>query len=724
MNTKKYKRKVKAKKHHERILITAALPYANGPIHLGHMVEYIQADIYSRVLKLMGKHAVFVCADDTHGTPIEIKAAQLGMKPEQLIGKYYKEHSKDFADFEISFDSYYSTHSSENKKYSEFIFKKLNEEGHIYTKEIQVIYCESCNRFLPDRYVKGTCPKCKASDQYGDVCERCGSTHKTIDIIDPKCSRCGKTPIRKISDHYFFKLSVYAKKLNSFFHKADLQQEIVNSVSNWLGDLQDWCISRDGPYFGFKIPNEENKYLYVWLDAPIGYIAATAYYCKKSGEKVEDYWKNKETKIVHFIGKDIIYFHFLFWPAMLMTSGFNLPSKIMVHGFLTVNKEKMSKSRGTFITARHYLEHLNPEYLRFYYAAHLSPTVADLDLDLIQFKERINSELIGNLANFCYRVLSFAEKHIGGKIKGFQQENVKSELAELRKLAVSVHKNYEKINFKDALHDILAISSLGNKYFQEKEPWKLIREDQKKAAELISFCIMIIKNLSIMIAPILPKFSKELQEQLQCKELQWHDISFCSEQFTLSHSIPLIQKLENKHEKLIAKEKNSGKEEPLHEKQFPLLLKVGKILSVEDHPNAEKLFVEKIDLGNDDIRTIVSGIRQWYKKEALNGKHVIVVANLKPVKLRGIMSEGMILTAEHDGNLKVLEAQKSKPGDVVCRENSGKEEPASAPKQIHYEDFKKCSLLIERTHVLADGKKLKTCHEEIKVDMPDDSIVC
>ena len=584
---------------------------------------------------------------------------------------------------------------------------------------------------MPDRYVKGTCPKCKAIEQYGDVCEKCSNTHKTTDLIDPKCSLCGNTPVEKQSEHYFFKLSAFDQKRKHFFQTAELQPEIVNFVSNWLPELQDWCISRDGPYFGFKIPGEENKYYYVWLDAPIGYIAATEHYCKKTKEVAEmkesvaDYWNNSETKIVHFIGKDIVYFHFLFWPAMLIVSGFQLPSKIMVHGFLTVNKEKMSKSRGTFITARQYLEHLNPELLRFYYAVHLSPTLTDLDLDLSHFKERVNNELIGNIANFCYRVLYFAEKQFKGRISHYNENTVSDELVELQRLFVSIQTNYEKINFKDALKDILAVCSIGNKYFQKNEPWKLVKEDPKKAEEVISFCTMIIQNLSIMIAPVLPSFSVGLQKQLGVHLLQWNDISFAQKQFSVSGIIPLIKKLENEHEKLIVQpiqsEQMQNKQEKINvggsespPSELPLLLKVGKILSVDDHPQADKLYLEKIDLGNGDIRTIVSGIKQWYKKEALVGKHAIVVANLKYRKFRGVISEGMILTAEHDGKLQILEAKKSVPGESVFFDEWQK-----TPEQIHYDDFAKLKLIVQHKKVLCFGKKLKTEHAEITVDMPD-----
>ncbi len=691
----------------KRILITAALPYANGSIHLGHMVEYIQADIYTRALKSFGRKAVFVCADDTHGAPIEIKAASLNIKPEQLIAKYYEEHIKDFADFNIQFDSYYSTNSSENKEFSDYIFNKLKHAGHIYKKSIEVIYCQHCKRFLPDRYVKGTCPKCKAHDQYGDVCEKCGNTHKTTDLINPKCAVCGNIPEKKTSEHYFFKLSAYHDKLKRFFHTAQLQPEIVNSVSSFLEDLQDWCISRDGPYFGFNIPGEKDKYYYVWLDAPIGYIASTAHYCKTSKEKVDDYWHNPETRIIHFIGKDIVYFHLLFWPAMLMTSGFTMPSQINVHGFLTVNKEKMSKSRGTFITARQYLDNLNPEFLRFYYAAHLSATVADLDLDLKEFKERINNELISNIANFCYRVLSFSASHFKGDAGHYHEKDVADEISELRQLFSSIQLNYEKINFKDAVHDILAASTIGNKYFQKHEPWKSAKENSKKAKEVIAFCTDIIKNLSILLAPILPAFSEQLQKQLGVSGAVWKDIGF-NRQYKVKNVIPLLMKLENEHEKLIvASEK----------KEFPLALKVGKIISAENHPNAEKLLVEKVDF-NGEVRTIVSGIRQWYKKEELVGRHVVAVVNLKPAKLRGVVSEGMVLAAEHNNELKLLEAPHSKPGDAVYFDKKAKH-----PVQIEYDDFAKISLTISHKKVVCENKELKTDKEIIYVEMPDSTKV-
>jgi len=719
----------------KKILVTAALPYANGSLHLGHMVEYIQADIFARAMKLFGKKAVFVCADDTHGAPIQIKADQLGIKPEELIAKYSEEHQKDFAEFGIKFDSYYSTNSPENKKHSDFIFEKLRSEGFIYTKEMEVIYCENCNRFLPDRYVKGTCPKCGADDQYGDVCEKCSSTHKTTDLINPKCSICGNKPVTKKSEHYFFQLSEFEEKLRKFLDTTDLQPEIVNFVKNWLPELQDWCISRDGPYFGFKIPGEENKYYYVWLDAPVGYIASTENYCKSSKEKVEDYWNNDNTKIIHFIGKDIVYFHFLFWPAMLMTSGFNLPSKIQVHGFLTVNKEKMSKSRGTFITARQYLDNLNPELLRFYYASHLGVGLNDLDLDLNQFKEKVNNELIGSLANFCYRTLSFAKKNFSGEVIDFGKVE---EVKELENLFSLVKKDYEEVNFKDAVSHILEISAIGNKYFQQNEPWKLMKTDTKKAHEVVSFCVAIIKNLSILVQPVMPEFSNKLFRQLGIKDLKWKDLGFDID-VKIGEVGPLVSKLENEHEKLIVhvgddkKLKNTVKKQSSGDQRqtkagagdssgvsstFPLLLRVGKITSVEDHPDADKLYVENVDFG-DEVRTIVSGIKENYSKEDLVGKNVIVVCNLKKAKLRGVMSEGMLLCAEYDDKIVLLESPNSELGQEVYIKS-----PFSVPPEIKYEKFAKVEFVIKDKKIYVDKKVLKTDSEEINVDAPDGAKVC
>ena len=526
----------------KRIIVTSALPYANGPIHVGHLVEYIQTDIFVRFLRLIGKDVVYCCADDTHGTPIEVKAKELGIKPEELIAKFSKEHQEDFNSFHIRFDSYYSTNSKENEYFSDLIFKKLRNKKLIYTKEIEVTYCEHCKRTLPDRYVKGKCPKCKAPDQYGDVCEACNATYDTIDLVEPYCVICKNSPVRKKSEHYFFKLSTLSDFLKEYISKnKSFQPEIKNFVLNWIKNgLEDWNISRDGPYFGFKIPGEENKYYYVWLDAPVGYISSLANYLNKDTKKAEKAWN--ESTIIHFIGKDITYFHFLFWPAMLHASGFNLPESIFVHGFLTVNNEKMSKSRGTFFTAKDFLRKYDAEQLRYYYANVLSKKLADIDLNFKEFEDRINNDLVGNLGNFCYRIISFTNKNFNGEIEAIDHN--KAIIDDIGNKIKKIEKYYNELNFNSVIHEILQISDIGNKYFQNNEPWALVKNDKEKVQEICGLWINIAKNLSIILQPILPKFSEELQKQLNLENLKWKDIGFDLKNHKIGKEKLLVRKIE------------------------------------------------------------------------------------------------------------------------------------------------------------------------------------
>jgi len=526
-----------------KIIVTAALPYGNGPIHLGHLVEYIQTDIFVRFLKLIGEDVVYCCADDTHGTPIEIKASQLGIKPEELIAKFAKEHIEDFKSFLINFDSYYSTNSKENKYFSDLIFSRLKEKGFIYTKKIKITYCEKCKRALPDRYVKGICPRCGATEQYGDACEKCGAKYEPIDLENPRCTICNTEPVLKDSLHYFFKLTEFSDKLKTWLtENKNLQPEIRNYVLNWIKEgLKDWDISRDGPYFGFKIVGEKDKYYYVWLDAPIGYISSFANYLGKDVKKAAEEWN--KSRIIHFIGKDIIYFHFLFWPAMLIAADFNLPENLVVHGFLTVNGEKMSKSRGTFYTAKDFLEkYKNPEYLRYYYAGLLSKKMSDLDLNLNDFKKNINNELVANLSNFCYRVFSFTNKNFNSKITDFDENE--PILIEIKQRLGKIKKYYLDVNFKEALSEIMAVSALGNKYFQENEPWKLIKKNKEKTQKIITFCVNIAKILSIITQPILPSFAEKLQKQLNVKKQKWKDLGKYLKNTSIGKAEILIRKIE------------------------------------------------------------------------------------------------------------------------------------------------------------------------------------
>jgi len=679
----------------KRIIITSALPYANGPIHIGHLVEYIQTDIFVRLLKLLGKDVVYCCADDTHGTPVEIKASELRIKPEKLIKDVYKEHVEDFKTFLINFDSYYTTNSPENKHFSDTFFNRLKKKGLIYQKEIESFYDEKAKRFLPDRYIKGECPKCHTPDQYGDVCESCNATYKPTDLINPYSTITKEKPVRKKSIHYFFKLSALSEKLDNWLTKnKNLQPEIVNYVKNWIKDgLQDWDISRDGPYFGFKIPGEEDKYYYVWLDAPIGYISSFAYYLKDIN-KTEDQWNKAD--IIHFIGKDIMYFHFLFWPAMLMAADFNLPEALYVHGFLTVNGEKMSKSRGTFFTAKDFVKMYNPEYLRFYYARVLSKKMSDVDLNFKDFVDSINNELVANLGNFCYRVLSFLEKNFDGEIKNI--EHNKELIEEIEKKIDTIKKAYLDLNFNEALREIMAISALGNKYFQEKEPWKLIKENKEKVHELLGLCVNITKNLCILIKPILPKFAEDLERQLNLENLTWKDINFKLK----NHKIGKIDILINKVE--AAKTVT-----------FPLDLKVAQIIDVQDHPNADKLIVLQVDVGTEK-RQLVAGLKEYYSKEELLNKKIIVVTNLKPAKLRGVESNGMLLAGQDGKNVGLLTVSESSPGDKVYIEGLENNE-----SEITIEDFAKLDIRTKGGKVVYNDKFLKTKVEEVTVEKVKDN---
>jgi len=678
----------------KKIFVTSALPYANGPIHIGHMVEYIQTDIFVRFLKLKKEDVLYICADDAHGAPIEINAMREGIAPEELVKKYFEEHTRDFKEFLIDFDNFYTTNSPEDKQYSDLFFARLNEKGFVYQKEIQLNYCEHDKRFLPDRYVKGICPKCKSPDQYGDVCEKCNATYQPVDLIEPKCVICGNKPIRKTSRHYFFKLSLFSKKLKDWLaNNREIQNEVKNFVLNWINaGLQDWCISRDGPYFGFKIPGEADKYYYVWLDAPIGYFASLANYSSRHNIDVNEYLTGKNSEMIHFIGKDIIYFHLLFWPAMLMAANFNLPSKIMVHGFLTVNNEKMSKSRGTYLTARDYLNALNPEFLRFYYARNLTNKLEDIDLDWIDFQEKINSELVSNIANFTYRVLSFCEKNFDGRIIEGSVKKEKENIIE------EILKNYEKVNYREALKGILQLSTLGNKYFQENEPWKLIKEDKNKAHAVVSECMDLIKDLSILLYPIMPKFSREIQEQLNIESISLDDLNKPVSITRIQKPKILLTKLDSV---IFAKGKSLFEE---------LNLKIGRVLEVSDHPSGEKLYILKIDIG--EKRQLVAGLKPYYKKDELLNKNLIIVTNLKPAVLRGVESQGMLLAADDGKQVKVLEAPDAKSGEEVFAEGL----IAEGKKQITIEEFLKIPLHAENESAFYENKKLKTKNSRIFVN--------
>ena len=509
-----------------KILVTSALPYANGSIHLGHLVEYIQTDIWVRFQKMQGNECHYVCADDAHGTPIMLRAQSEGIKPETLIANIAKEHLADFKDFSIGFDNYHSTHSDENKALSQQIYLANRDAGHITTRTISQAYDPEKEMFLPDRFIKGECPKCAAGDQYGDNCEACGATYAPTDLINPISAVSGATPITRESEHYFFKLENFESALKSWTTGGHLQDEVRNKLDEWLeSGLRDWDISRDAPYFGFEIPGAPDKFFYVWLDAPIGYLASFKNYCERTGVDFDEYMKpDSTTEMIHFIGKDIIYFHALFWPAILQGANFRLPNNIYAHGFLTVDGKKMSKSRGTFINARTYLNYLNPEYLRYYYAAKLSSGIEDIDLNLEDFQNRINSDLVGKVVNIASRCAGFINKRFEGNLSNSLTEP--SLYKEFVGKSTSIADKMESREFGHAMREIIGLADKANQYIDEKKPWTLAKEEgqEQQVHDICTMGINLFRVLIIYLKPVLPETAKQAETFLNISPLQWSDI--------------------------------------------------------------------------------------------------------------------------------------------------------------------------------------------------------
>ncbi len=689
------------------IFITSALPYANGPLHLGSMVEHTQSDIYARFMRMMDRKVVYVCADDTHGTPIEVNAAKHGKTPEQFIKEWHDHHFKDLKKYNISYDSFYTTNSKESKHFTEKIFRTLKKKGYIYKKEIELMYDTQAERFLPDRYVKGICPKCGAPDQYGDNCEKCGATYNPSDLLEPYSVITKTRPVRKKSEHYFFKLSEFSDKLKDWLNQnKKLQPEIKNQIMTWIREgLEDWCISRNAPYFGFKIPGEDNLYFYVWLDAPIGYMASLAHYFKDNVDKAEKYWNDSD--VVHFIGKDIIYFHLLFWPAVLMASGFAVPDNIIVHGFLNINGERMSKSRGTFIKAEDFRKQADTELIRYYFASNLTHTMTDIDLDFEKFKAKSNNELVANIANFIYRTLSFTNKNYDSKLSKVRDKML---LQKIRKKTEKIKKSYETFNYRDAVKYIQEIASLGNKYFQNNEPWKLIKENKKETQEVLTDCANIAKILAITLKPILPEFCEKVEEQLNLKDLKWDDIEKNIEDHKIGKAKIILRNVEELKLQ-IGPKKQEEKKDPFSK----LNLKVAKIISVSEHMKADKLLLVNVDLGNNDKRQLVAGLKPFYPDtKELVGKKIIVVSNLEHANLRGEKSEGMLLAAESKDSksVKVLEIEKSKLGEQVYVKGINPDK-----KTIKFDEFLETKIYVHDNKVMYEGKQLQTDKEKIKSEI-------
>ena len=509
-----------------KILVTSALPYANGSIHLGHLVEYLQTDIWVRNQKMSGNTCYYICADDAHGTPIMLKAKELDVRPEELIQKTYQEHVKDFEDFGIKFDNYYTTHSEENREYSEFIYNSLKENGDIKSQEIEQFYDESAKMFLPDRYIKGICPKCGAEDQYGDACEECGATYSPTELKKPISIISNTKPSTKKTEHFFFKLSNYTDYLKKWMKRDSVQSEIQNKLEEWLKDgLADWDITRDKPYFGFNIPGYDDKYFYVWLDAPVGYIASFKNMCDKKNINFDEFWNHEsECELYHFIGKDIAYFHALFWPAMLEASNFRSPNSIYCHGFLTVDGEKMSKSRGTFFNARTYLNHLNPEYLRYYFASRLTNTIEDIDLNLSDFQARVNSDLVGKIINIGSRCARFINKDFGNELASELNNNkLHDNIIENKN---EIIKNYEDRKYSANIRLITSLADEVNKYLDEEKPWVQIKDDNNRGyvQKVCTDGLNMFKVLAGYLKPIIPDCVDKIEKILQCESISWENI--------------------------------------------------------------------------------------------------------------------------------------------------------------------------------------------------------
>ena len=669
----------------KKIFVTSALPNANGPIHLGHMLEHIQTDIWVRFKKMTGNDLIYVCADDTHGTGTMIKAEEEKTTPEELIEKVRLQHHQDFKDFLIAHDNYYSTHSEENRFFSELIYEKLHKKGLILSREVEQLFDPKKRLFLADRFVRGICPKCSAEDQYGDNCQSCGATYDATDLIDAISIYSGETPELRISEHLFFDLGKFQNFLTDWLNQDTVRVEVANKLSEWLKEgLRPWDISRDAPYFGFQIPNTEEKYFYVWMDAPIGYLASLKNHCEKFPDlKFTDYWDaNSTAEVHHFIGKDIINFHALFWPAVLEAAEFRKPTKIHTHGFLTVNGVKMSKSRGTFIAARKYIELLEPEYLRYYLAAKLNGSVDDVDFNLKDFVLRVNSDLVGKVINIASRCAGFIEKSFENTLSA--EIDDQPLLDNFQKRADLIASYYEQNDTSKAVREVMALADLANQYIAEKEPWTAIK-DQSRIEEVHKVCslgVNLFRILMIYLKPILPEIAAKSETFLNCANMRWQDIADPLVNHKLDKFKPMLSRLEDKTvQKLIAdnvmpsdnqKGKNNDNREPqegfIDIKDFSKIeMKVAKVLVAKPVEGADKLLQLELDVGEEKPRTVFSGIKSVYSPEELEGRLVIVVANLTPRKMRFGVSEGMVLAAgEGEKNIFLLSADSGAlPGMIV-----------------------------------------------------------
>ena len=659
-----------------KILVTSALPYANGPIHLGHLVEYIQTDIWVRFQKLRGNRCIYVCADDAHGTPIMLKARELGITPEELIERIGREHQEDFAAFGIDFDNYYTTHSRENRELSELIYERNRDAGHIDSRTIKQAYDPDEGMFLPDRYIKGECPRCGAADQYGDSCEACGATYTPTDLNNPVSVLSGATPEERESLHYFFRLQDFEDMLKEWARGGHVQPEVANKLEEWFQEgLREWDISRGAPYFGFKIPGTEDKYFYVWLDAPIGYMASFRNWCERNGEDFDAWWNaDTDTELYHFIGKDIVYFHALFWPAMLHGAGFRKPTKICAHGFMTVDGAKMSKSRGTFIMAATYRHHLNPEYLRYYLAAKLGSNVHDLDLNLDDFTQRVNSDLVGKLVNIASRSAGFISKRFDGTLAN--ELPAPEVYREFVARGEQIAELYENREFSRVIREVMALADQANQYFDEAQPWVLAKQDETlpQVQAICTQTLNLFRVLMVYLKPVVPNIAAEAEAFLNLEPQDWQSIRSP----LLGHSINRFKALATRVERadvdaviedskatMAPKAETAAEYGPLADNPIAdpvdintfgqVDLRVARIDEAALVDGADKLLQLTLDLGGE-TRNVFAGLRSAYAPEDLRGRLTVMVANLEPRKMRFGVSEGMVLAAGPGGDeLFILE---------------------------------------------------------------------
>ncbi|MEG3078720.1 methionine--tRNA ligase [Halomonas sp. 5021] len=670
-----------------RILVTSALPYANGAIHLGHLLEYIQTDIWVRFQKSRGQQCHYVCADDAHGTAIMLRAEQEGISPEALIDRVSRDHQADFARFGVAFDNYHSTHSDENRYYSELIYQRLRDKGHIATREIEQMFDPHKGLFLADRFIKGTCPKCGADDQYGDNCEKCGATYTPAELINPVSAISGATPEVRSSTHYFFKLPDFADFLQRWINDGHVQPQIRNKLMEWFeSGFNEWDISRDAPYFGFEIPDAPGKYFYVWLDAPIGYLASFKNLCEREGIDFDSYWeKDSDAEIYHFIGKDIVYFHALFWPAMLEGADLRTPTAVNCHGFVTVDGAKMSKSRGTFIKAATYADYLNPEYLRYYFAAKLTSKVDDLDLNLDDFAARVNADLVGKVVNIASRCAGFVKKLGGGRLSAHCSEP--QMVARFIAAGDSIAQDFEAREFSRAMRHVMELADEANTYIAEKEPWVLAKQEGRddEVLDICSVGINLFRQLMVYLAPVVPGMADQARVFLNVESLDWES----RQEVLVDHDInkfkPLMQRIErDKIDAMI----DASKEDIVEEQKLketpkgPLTddpiaaeisfdefakvdLRIARIARAQYVEGADKLLQLTLDLGGE-TRNVFSGIRSAYAPEALEGRLTVMVANLAPRKMRFGVSEGMVLaSANQDGIYLLSPDSGAEPGQRV-----------------------------------------------------------